>query len=95
MLYPLIIQTLANEQLEESRRHAETRPAHPPGAGREPPRRAGPEGPASPAAGHAPRRRTSHTDPAMRAALTTSSQPASVSWNCQNRESGCTDCHMV
>jgi hypothetical protein len=31
----------------------------------------------------------------MRAALTTSSQPASVSWNCQNRESGCTDCHMV
>ena len=95
MLYPLIIQSLANEQLEESRRRAErvrrirqaraeNRPAPEPRTS-----------PPSSAAGHAPRRRTSHTDPAMRAALTTSSQPASVSWNCQNRESGCTDCHMV
>ena len=31
----------------------------------------------------------------MKAAPTASSQPASVSWNCQNRESGCTDCHKV
>jgi hypothetical protein len=31
----------------------------------------------------------------MRIALTASSQPPSVSWNGQNRESGWTDCHTV
>ena len=45
--------------------------------------------------GNAPRRRTSQTVPAISNTETARSQPPSVSWNCQNREAGCTDSHIV
>lgn len=40
---------------------------------------------------YAARRRTSQVVPVMSSAETASSQPPSVSWNCQNRESGWTE----